>query len=177
MKQRDFWRRFTLCAALATGLAAAQTGADTAPAPAAADPMRPLLATVAPPAAASAAGTAAQPSSASTAAVRKLLAIRQDHGGERSALFGERWLRSGDRFAAAQGEVLVVAVGSNHIELEQDKVRSTHHLLVPLLPPQWPTLPSAKPAPPPTPVLTPPPATPPTAAATSAPRSERPSSP
>lgn len=174
MKRAVFHRRLTLCALLAPGLAAAQTVATMAP-----DPMRPLAAAAASAQAASAASSGATPVSAlpsvdSTAGVRKLLAIRQDNTGERAALFGDRWLRAGDRYAAPQGEMLVLAVGSNHIELEQDKVRSTHHLLAPLLPPQWPTLPPAKPAPRPAPGLTPPPATPPTATAASALRTERP---
>lgn len=95
--------------------------------------------------------------------MRRLLAIRQDSSGERSALFGDRWLRAGDRYTAQQGSTLVLAVGSNHIELEQDKVKTTHHLLAPLLPPQWPALPAAKaPAPAPAPA---------------SPRTERPLSP
>ena len=177
MKKGALWLLLALSVALAPGLPTAQPVAAPGLVPAGADPMRPLLAAAGPAGAASAAGSAALQSGASSPAVRKLLAIRQDNSGERSALLGDRWLRSGDRYAAPQGEVLVVAVGSNHIELEQDKVRSTHHLLVPLLPPQWPTLPAAKPAPPPAPVLTTPPATPTTASATSAARSERPSSP
>ncbi len=167
-----------LVAVLAPGMAAAQTVSGMAPAPSITpvatgnDPMRPLAATAQ---AASAASTGAVlatalPASTTTAGVRKLLAIRQDNTGERAALFGDRWLRVGDRYAAPQGEMLVVAVGSNHVELEQDKLRTTHHLLVPLLPPQWPTLPAAKPAPLAAPGA---PSTPPSAPAASAPRSER----
>jgi len=113
-----------------------------ATAPAWADPMRPLAA---PAAAASAAeGTPALPESAAAPEprVRRLLAIREDNSGARAALFGDRWLRAGDRYTAPEGETLVLAIGAHHIELEHNKVRSTHHLLAPLLPPQWPTQPA-----------------------------------
>ncbi len=148
-----------------------------------ADPMRPLTA---PAGAASAADVALPAQDNTTTAVdprvRRLLAIREENTGKRAALFGDRWLRAGDRYTSPDGETLVLAIGANHVELEQNKVRSTHHLLAPLLPPQWPTLP-ARPAagkpgstasgsqhtPPPAPSAAPPVAT--------APRTERPSNP
>ncbi len=113
-----------------------------AAAPAVADPMRPLSA---PASAASAAdGAAALPAGAAVPepVLRRLLAIREDNTGARAALFGDRWLRAGDRYTAAEGETLVLSIGAHHIELEQGKVRSTYHLLAPLLPPQWPTQPA-----------------------------------
>jgi hypothetical protein len=160
----------------------------TAGAPAHADPMRPLIA---PAAAASAAeGTPAVPTSgaAPEPQVRRLLAIREENSGARAALFGDRWLRAGDRFTAPEGETLVLAVGAHHIELERGKLRSTHHLLAPLLPPQWPALPAGAAAGstaasarsdrrtkayiPPTPPT--PPTQPPLLPVTTAPRIERP---
>lgn len=134
-------RGLTLCAALWPGLALP---------PAVADPMRPLVSPGAAAAASASPAGAANTGStlgsdAAAPAVRRLLAIRQDSGGERSALFGDRWLRAGDLYSAPQGATLVLAVGSNHIELEQDKVKTIHHLLAPLLPPQWPTLPVDRP--------------------------------
>ena len=113
-----------------------------ATAPAGADPMRPLAA---PASAASAAqGAPALPAGAALPEplLRRLLAIREDNSGARAALFGDRWLRAGDRYTAAEGETLVLAIGAHYIELEQGKVHSTYHLLAPLLPPQWPTQPA-----------------------------------
>ena len=163
-QQREKGHRQLGCLCLCAALAA----------PALADPMRPLLAPAASAGAASAAGTVAAPamtplSGTATTGERRLLAIRQDSSGERTALFGDRWLRAGDRYAAPQGETLVRAVGSNHIELEQDKVRTTHHLLAPLLPTQWPTLPATQQAARP--------AAPPAATAATAHRPERPPTP
>ena len=113
-----------------------------ATAPAGADPMRPLAASAS--VASAAQGAPALPTGAALPEplLRRLLAIREDHPGARAALFGDRWLRAGDRYTAAEGETLVLSIGAHHIELEQGKVRSTHHLLAPLLPPQWPTQPA-----------------------------------
>ena len=110
-------------------------------APALADPMRPLIAPAAAASAAEGTPAALTSGAAPEPQVRRLLAIREENSGARAALFGDRWLRAGDHFTAPEGETLVLAVGAHHIELERGKLRSTHHLLAPLLPPQWPTLP------------------------------------
>ncbi len=130
------WHPWRLCAALVAGLAAT---------PVLADPMRPLGAATpsagaAPVASAGLLPMDAQATDGATTRVRKLLAIRQEISGERAALWGDRWLRAGDRYTAPEGETVVLAIGSNHIELEQGKVKSTQYLLVPLLPPQWPLM-------------------------------------
>lgn len=107
--------------------------------------MRPL-ATALPAAALAASGAALAADAAASsppsgvaagAPARGLLAIRSDSLGQRLALFGDRWLRVGDRFAAADGETTVLAIGPNQVELVQGKLRHTHYLLPPLLPGQW----------------------------------------
>ena len=127
----------------ATGLVFA--AAMLAAPPAAADPMRPLAGGMPP-------ATAPTPDTGSTTAdqpaaepVYRLLAIRQNNNGERVALFGDRWLRVGDSFAAPEGHTRVLAIGNTHVEWERDRVRSTQYLLMPLLPAQWPVQPASPP--------------------------------
>ena len=112
-----------------------------AAAPAVADPMRPLSAPASTASAAESAAALPAGAAMQEPVLRRLLAIREDNAGARAALFGDRWLRAGDRYTTAEGETLVLAIGAHHVEVEQGKVRSTHHLLAPLLPPQWPTQP------------------------------------
>ncbi len=103
-----------------------------------ADPMRPLI----PPPAASAAspgspgaagastamaGLAAPPRTAEKETPR-LVAIRQDSEQRWQALFGERWLKVGDRLDGAT----VAHIEGNLVQLAEGRQRRTLHLLPPL---------------------------------------------
>ena len=126
------WTARATCAALAYSTAAL------------ADPMRPLQPPplAAPGLAASAADLSAPAGTTSPTPAtpsRTLQAIRSDSQGQHLALFGDRWLRVGDRFTATDGEtsVQVLAIGPNQVDVQQGRLRHTYFLLPPLLPGQW----------------------------------------
>lgn len=91
----------------------------------AADPMRPLN----PPAAASAPAAAPAPAAARpSAALPRLVAIRDDGDGRLQALFGEQWLRVGGQL----GEHRVQAITAHEVTLSRGGTRQVLHLLTPL---------------------------------------------
>jgi hypothetical protein len=110
--------------------------------PSSADPMRPLVLPVAASAASPAGATAAvaaerglRPREAGAPEPPKeperLVAIRQDSASRWLALFGERWVTSGDRVE----HYTVGAIDGNSVQLADGKQRRTLHLLPPLLAP------------------------------------------
>lgn len=112
--------------ALACLLAAANAGAC-------ADPMRPLTAARDNPAPARAeevADRSAAPPAPQAAPrdIDRLVAIRQDSAGMRKALFGERWVRTGDKLERAT----VVAIDANSVQLLEGGEKRTLHLLLSL---------------------------------------------
>lgn len=96
-----------------------------------ADPMRPLAA---PGRAAAADGASASGGPAvrvePARPLPRLVAIREFGDGRRQALFGERWVTAGDTLEQAR----VLAIGSNQVELQSGRLRSTLHLLPALRP-------------------------------------------
>lgn len=99
-----------------------------------ADPMRPLLppntTAAAPPAASDRAGKARPADSPrETGPGERLVAIRQDSASHWQALFGERWVRAGDRL----DESTVAAIDGNSVQLTEGRSRRTLYLLPPLL--------------------------------------------
>ena len=112
--------------ALSCLLAAASAGA-------AADPMRPLTATRENPAGARAEEVADRHAAppqlqANPRDIDRLVAIRQDSAGLRKALFGERWVRTGDKLERAT----VVAIDAKSVQLVEGGEKRTLHLLLPL---------------------------------------------
>lgn len=135
------WRPFH--ATVVAGVAMAVTLLN--PAPASADPMRPLASqmsgapspaqSAAERAAAAAAGAASTPRAAplGTAGVAPLVAIRQDSSGQRLALLGTQWLKVGERFSDATGSFTVLGIAEHHIEIQRGQERRKAYLLPPLL--------------------------------------------
>ena len=104
----------------------------------AADPMRPLAASMPASASASSPAAAAVQRSASPASpvLGRLIAIRQDSSGNRQALIGEHWVAVGDKLENAP-RTRVSAIDANTVTLQSDngKSRASTPIHLHLLPP------------------------------------------